>query len=289
MQKMSTKFIPPHPDPTKPGSLPPNKEIPIKPSPWDLKSKSWMFVYRDGGQATASESQADTSINPNNAADILQGVLSPGSFHPMEAVHPDALRKLDDGRTPQLSGLGSSLKILVIIRYEDTPVGPYDELIVAPGLFVNPHTGKKNARITNIYVSSDASVWNGRRNWSLSPPPSSLFILIGFSMRFILLTIWLQQISRNIAHVSYLNPAGNGIRLSKFIILKVVLQLLIHQSRSSQPYCRGLRYRISPYRKSRWLVYRSHLWQHPDIHLIIVMVQSLLRLMIQRMAEKILG
>lgn len=54
----------------------------------------------------------------------------------------------------------------MIVRYEDSEVGPYDELILIPGRAMNPHTGKADMRITNIFVSTDASVWNGRRNWS---------------------------------------------------------------------------------------------------------------------------
>lgn len=159
---MSTDFIPPPPDPAIRGSSPPSKDIPIAPPPWTLKAKSWMFIYSDPSvpEPTAS------SLNPNDAAEILQDVLTPGSYHPMETIHPDALRKLDDGK-PQLNGIGRLAKLLAIIRYEDTDVGPYDELIVMPGYFVNPHTGKRNARISNIYVSTDASVWNGRRNWSM--------------------------------------------------------------------------------------------------------------------------
>lgn len=159
---MSTDFIPPAPDPAIPGSSPPSKDIPVAPPPWTLKAKSWMFIYRD----PSTSEPITSSLNPNDIAEILQDVLSPGSYHPMETIHPDALRKLDNGK-PQLNGIGTSAKVLAIIRYEDTDVGPYDELIVMPGFFVNPHTGKRNARITNIYVSTDASVWNGRRNWSM--------------------------------------------------------------------------------------------------------------------------
>lgn len=83
----------------------------------------------------------------------------------MEVLHPEALHRLDSGK-PQLNGIGTSVKALVLVRYEETEVGPYDELAVGPGFFVNPHTGKRDPRVSNIYVSTDASVWNGRRNWS---------------------------------------------------------------------------------------------------------------------------
>ncbi len=55
------------------------------------------------------------------------------------------------------------------IRYTGSPAGPYDELIVSPGFFEYEVEGvrgkrekKKNARITNIYVSQKCTCWNGR-------------------------------------------------------------------------------------------------------------------------------
>jgi hypothetical protein len=94
---------------------------------------------------------------------VLQTVLPPGAYHPFETIHASALQRLSDG-TPQFQE--TWLKAVMIIRYEETDVGPYDELIFIPGRAANPKTGKKEMRISNIYVSTDASVWNGRRNWS---------------------------------------------------------------------------------------------------------------------------
>jgi len=64
-----------------------------------------------------------------------------------------------------------------IIRYTQSPVGPYDELIVCPGFFSyqvdDPnHPGgrritKKNVRISRIYVSQKYTCWNGRTNWNI--------------------------------------------------------------------------------------------------------------------------
>ena len=57
-----------------------------------------------------------------------------------------------------------------IIRYSESPVGPYDELIISPGGFTyeeeDAKTGKrktsKGARITRIYVSHKHTCFNGR-------------------------------------------------------------------------------------------------------------------------------
>ena len=40
-------------------------------------------------------------------------------------------------------------------------LGPYDELIWVPGAFTVPQTGKKQRRITRIYVSAKESAYNG--------------------------------------------------------------------------------------------------------------------------------
>ena len=54
--------------------------------------------------------------------------------------------------------------MLQIVRYSETPVGPYDELVVMPGYFDTPVGGKKgarNTRITAIWVSQKDTCWNG--------------------------------------------------------------------------------------------------------------------------------
>jgi len=66
------------------------------------------------------------------------------------------------------------ISMVQILRYTDTPVGPYDELILCPGFFEYPvedkdgkKSTKKAARITRIYVSQKQTCWNGRHNWNI--------------------------------------------------------------------------------------------------------------------------
>lgn len=57
-----------------------------------------------------------------------------------------------------------------IIRYSETPVGPYDELAILPGTFsgVGRDGGKRrDSRITGIWVSSKETLINGRKNWNI--------------------------------------------------------------------------------------------------------------------------
>ncbi|KAL0572109.1 hypothetical protein V5O48_009862 [Marasmius crinis-equi] len=55
---------------------------------------------------------------------------------------------------------------LMLVRYASTPVGPYDELIYIPGRWAYA-SGRNGLRITRLYVSTDASVFNGRTNWNI--------------------------------------------------------------------------------------------------------------------------
>ncbi|CAP60262.1 uncharacterized protein PODANS_1_5710 [Podospora anserina S mat+] len=91
---------------------------------------------------------------------------------PQKAYHP--LEYQSSFSSPQASGkpLGG-LSMVQIIRYHETPVGPYDELILCPGTFEYPlpddqasSTKKKTGkamRITRIYVSQKYTCSNGRK------------------------------------------------------------------------------------------------------------------------------
>lgn len=133
------------PPPSTSHSLP--ADIPLAPPPWVLKAKFYLFA---------------AILRPVNREDpILQG-LPPGSYNPSETIHPSALAPVNGA--PQWKGGG--LTSVAIVRYEDSPVGPYDELMMVPDGFANPYEKGTSARITNIYVSTRQTVWNGRKNWS---------------------------------------------------------------------------------------------------------------------------
>lgn len=106
-------------------------------APWKLKGKGWILPYRA----------------PN-------GVLPKDAYPAHERGTPYA----DQAVNGSFKGI---LGTIIIIRYTETDVGPYDELIFNPGTFEDPVTKSKHPRITTIYVSSEASVRNARRNWSI--------------------------------------------------------------------------------------------------------------------------
>jgi len=67
--------------------------------------------------------------------------------------------------------------MIQVIRYTESPVGPYDELILAPGFWKYPFEGrdgkkatKKNIRITRIYVSQKDTCWGGRTSKDIFKP-----------------------------------------------------------------------------------------------------------------------
>ena len=58
--------------------------------------------------------------------------------------------------------------MMELLRYTETPVGPYEELALVPGAFDTPvgqrgRRGKmkQNSRITAIWVSQKETCWNG--------------------------------------------------------------------------------------------------------------------------------
>ena len=62
-----------------------------------------------------------------------------------------------------------------LIRYTESPVGPYDELVLVPGYFeyeieTKDEHGKtklekrKNLQCTKVFVSQNKTCWNGRKS-----------------------------------------------------------------------------------------------------------------------------
>lgn len=112
--------------------------------PWTLKGTIFTFMIY---------------VSPKDAQ-----VLSPDKaflYSPLEASSSFAKDKLVGG-----------LAMVQIIRYSESPVGPYDEFLMTPGAFEYDMeverngrmeiVKKKNTRITKIYVSQRKTCWNGR-------------------------------------------------------------------------------------------------------------------------------
>ncbi|KAK7438626.1 hypothetical protein VKT23_017959 [Stygiomarasmius scandens] len=107
----------------------------VAPAPWNLKARSWQFLV---------ESTETKSANfPAGWACSWQAeTLAEGGEY-----------------------IGGPA-VVVLVRYSDTPVGPYDELGYSPGRF-RYADGTVGFRTTIMLVSSQASTLNGRRNWNI--------------------------------------------------------------------------------------------------------------------------
>lgn len=135
----------------------PPKDIPEAIPPWTLDAECWVFpFYTTSSQMTNNKNQPRD--HPDNSAFTLaqkQGI-DPGAYHPLEDVSHIATDVFK-------GGLGAWM----LYRYASSPAGPYDELIYVAGSFQSKDSNTSGLRITNIYVSTQDSVWNGRRNWNI--------------------------------------------------------------------------------------------------------------------------
>jgi hypothetical protein len=68
--------------------------------------------------------------------------------------------------------------MIQVIRYTESPVGPYDELLIVPGYFSYDREGKRQTRVrvSRIYVSQKYTAWNGRTSKSECPTTSRLAV-----------------------------------------------------------------------------------------------------------------
>lgn len=115
----------------------PPQDIHHAPSPWlDLPVQTFILPF------WSSSTLLDDAYAPLEASSSFANPNSSGAFK---------------------GGLG----MIQIVRYRDTPVGPYDELILVPGFFEAPERRKTMVRCTRIYVSQKQTCWNGRFNWNI--------------------------------------------------------------------------------------------------------------------------
>lgn len=86
-----------------------------------------------------------------------------GEAHALLLWLPRERTSTPSGQTAERRG---RLGVLALVRYAESDVGPYDEL-----LWLVPWGLRDGARrqhtVVRIFVSSEASRWNGRRNWGI--------------------------------------------------------------------------------------------------------------------------
>lgn len=134
----------PSPSPSPPSLLPSSDTIPSAPPPWTTKSTTY----------------------------ILPFYHSPSKPLPSKAYSPLSASHAPFSAEPECGVFKGGLSLLQLLRYTETPVGPYDELAIMPGYFeYDKGKGKgeekkekkkgRNMRITAIWVSQRETCWNG--------------------------------------------------------------------------------------------------------------------------------
>jgi len=101
-------------------------DVPLAEPPWTLRGEGYIFLMR-----------------------------FPREFVEAHGFVPEGWREAYRG------GFGT----VMLVRYHESNVGPYDELLFIPGKF--RMNGRTLYSVTRIFVSTEASVVNGRRNWGI--------------------------------------------------------------------------------------------------------------------------
>jgi hypothetical protein len=118
--------------------------------PWTLHGDVYTFAWHTSASRASADGLPSHAYSPLEAASDY-------------AAHP-------------VSRFVGGLATVQIIRYRDSPVGPYDELIVIPGHFQWARPGDEspgqmvtgaNPKISRIYVSQPHTCHNGRINWNV--------------------------------------------------------------------------------------------------------------------------
>ncbi|MCJ1417483.1 hypothetical protein MMC32_003827 [Xylographa parallela] len=114
---------------------------PLAPPPWTLKATVYMFAFH-----VPSKQQ-----------------LPAFAYSPLES------QSAFSSSSKFCGGLAS----VQVIRYTESPVGPYDEMLLVPGNFeyeINEGgkvARKRNLQVSRIYVSQKLTCYNGRLNWNI--------------------------------------------------------------------------------------------------------------------------
>jgi hypothetical protein len=119
-------------------------KLTVAPPPWKLKATIYTFMLYTSSKM-AKQIALDKSL----------------LYSPLEASSEFSKNKF-------VGGLG----MVQVIRYAESPVGPYDEFLLMPGSFeydseeqtggISRTVKQRNSRVTRIYVSQKDTCWNGR-------------------------------------------------------------------------------------------------------------------------------
>ncbi|KAL6720556.1 hypothetical protein ACLMJK_002480 [Lecanora helva] len=120
-----------------------SSSLPLAPPPWTCKATAYVLNFYN-------------SSSSGLPRDIVY-----------DALEAEAPEFSSDNEGELYKG---GLCMAQIIRYGETPVGAYDELAILPGYFKRVRStgkAKQDLRVTGIWVSQEATLLNGRKNWNI--------------------------------------------------------------------------------------------------------------------------
>jgi hypothetical protein len=100
---------------------------------------------------------------------ILKATVYAVPIIPLTPLPAKAYSPLERNSTASEGKFVGIVGAILIIRYNETPVGPYDELVIIPGYFEYSRKYddgsiklRRNIRGSRFYVSQKYTNWNGR-------------------------------------------------------------------------------------------------------------------------------
>lgn len=93
----------------------------------------------------------------------------------IDTIAYSPLEKESHFASPEAGHFAGGVGSFMLVRYSDSPVGPYDELVIIPGSYTyrvqdeqGKWVGKKSPRVTRTYVSQKHTLFNGRHSETTS-------------------------------------------------------------------------------------------------------------------------
>lgn len=145
---------------------PPSSSVEVQPSRGELIFSPTLLQFTTMVEETATASSVELTAPTHVPAPWttkcetywlllwLKNPLPPGIYDPVDA--PSSEQSADE--------FAGGPGMIQIVRYLETPVGPYDEILVIPGNYIVPggkEKGKSRLRISRIYVSQRETCYNG--------------------------------------------------------------------------------------------------------------------------------
>jgi hypothetical protein len=128
----------------------------------------WQTVYEQSppcGECTNNSTEPITHVPPPW---ILGATVFAVPLIPLTPLPSKAYSPLEKNSTATAGTFLGIVGIIMIIRYSETPVGPYDEFVIVPGFFDYPRTFedgitliRTNIRGSRFYVSQKYTNYNG--------------------------------------------------------------------------------------------------------------------------------